>query len=268
MGMRWQSYFGTIHSDGGALLADSVVSFFGRFSFLFVSGRIQHVIYIIFNPHSGPPTRVALGVHSIDGIQQPSSANHYRDPNERSQVFGVEDIAIHREYNRVIANYNDIGLIRLDRPVAFTPYIRPACLPSVTDDLTGLESGVACGWGHTEFHGTGSQTLMKVKLDLYTAHECNQSYTKPHYKKMPYGANAQTQLCAGSRTDHKDTCQGDSGGPLQTRHADKELYCMYSLLGITSAGRGCGGVNSPSVYTRVRAFVPWIESIVWLTGSN
>lgn len=214
--------------------------------------------------HSGPPTTVALGVHSVDGIPSSASAASSDDPAEHATVFAVDDVTIHSDYNRVIANYNDIGLIRLATPVTFSPYIRPACLPALNgDELAGLKSAVACGWGHTEFHGTGSEKLMKVKLDLYTAPECNAAYTKPHYKKMPYGAHPETQMCAGSRTDHKDTCQGDSGGPLQTRHADKSLFCMYSVLGVTSAGRGCGGVNSPSIYTRVRAFVPWIESIVW-----
>lgn len=57
--------------------------------------------------------------------------------------------------------------------------------------------------------------------------------------------------------------QGDSGGPLQVFREDP--YCMYSLIGITSFGIGCGDqeVNNFNIYVRVFYYIPWIESIVW-----
>lgn len=53
----------------------------------------------------------------------------------------------------------------------------------------------------------------------------------------------------------------DSGGPLQIVNPDNK--CIYSIIGITSFGAGCGAKNSPSVYTRVSSYIDWIESKVW-----
>ncbi|KAG8222559.1 hypothetical protein J437_LFUL016760, partial [Ladona fulva] len=52
--------------------------------------------------------------------------------------------------------------------------------------------------------------------------------------------------------------RGDSGGPLQVV---KRKDCMYSILGVTSFGKLCAFANSPSVYTKVSEYIPWIESI-------
>lgn len=55
--------------------------------------------------------------------------------------------------------------------------------------------------------------------------------------------------------------QGDAGGPLHV----KSWRGQYYLVGITSFGRGCAG-EIPGVYTRVSAYLDWIESIVWPSG--
>lgn len=180
---------------------------------------------------------------------------------DQTRSYAIAENILHPDYNRAVANYNDIALVRLQERVAFSPYIRPACLPGRQFDQLRRNSAVATGWGHTEWHGNESDILMKVKLDLYTVAECNGTYTRPYYRKMARGVDPETQMCAGSRTEEKDTCQGDSGGPLQIQHPS--VHCMYSVLGLTSFGRGCGNKNVPNIYTRVQGYVPWIESIVW-----
>lgn len=60
--------------------------------------------------------------------------------------------------------------------------------------------------------------------------------------------------------------QGDSGGPFQ--RVFKETLVSKNItyvFGITSFGRGCA-TGSPGVYTRVTAYLDWIESIVWPTN--
>lgn len=37
---------------------------------------------------------------------------------------------------------------------------------------------------------------------------------------------------------------------------------IFSVVGITSYGTGCGG-TIPAVYTRVSSYLDWIEDIVW-----
>lgn len=52
----------------------------------------------------------------------------------------------HPDYRQGVV-YNDIGLIILEQPVIFNKYIRPICLPSITDnDYTG-EVLYLAGWG-------------------------------------------------------------------------------------------------------------------------
>lgn len=57
--------------------------------------------------------------------------------------------------------------------------------------------------------------------------------------------------------------QGDSGGPLQIEKNDINDIIMYTQIGITSFGKIFCGDNTPSVYTRVSKYIPWIEGIVW-----
>lgn len=115
-----------------------------------------------------------------------------------------------------------------------------------------------------EYSGDKSDPLLKVTLDLFTYAECNDTFQYDKNRRLRDGIVDATQFCAGSRTDNKDTCQGDSGGPLQVYHT---YHCMYSIIGVTSFGKACGLVNNPGVYTRVSAYLPWIESVVWPSNS-
>lgn len=49
--------------------------------------------------------------------------------------------------------------------------------------------------------------------------------------------------------------------PLTVEHPTQE--CTYTVVGVTSFGKKCGNIGTPGVYTRVYAFLDWIESIVW-----
>ena len=51
-------------------------------------------------------------------------------------------------------------------------------------------------------------------------------------------------ICGGEQ--NLDTCQGDSGGPLVANIDGK-----FTLVGVTSWGKGCGGANSPGVYVDI-----------------
>lgn len=181
--------------------------------------------------------------------------------NDTHQLIEISEVIVHPEYQPPF-KYHDIALLRLSRPaVVNKDDVRPACLNTdVDEDVTG-EEAVATGWGATDFGGEGSETLIKVNLTVRELSHCKVNIDLDP-KQLPRGLE-DTQLCAGGGSHGRDTCQGDSGGPLQTRaNARDSTTCIYRILGVVSFGPPCG-FGKPAIYTRVSAYVPWIERIVW-----
>lgn len=168
----------------------------------------------------------------------------------------VEKFIVHENYNPPSV-YNDIALIKLEKPVDFSVSVKPACLHDETNYhiLTRAKPTIeATGWGSKEYGQNKSEILQKVNLNLFDV--CNYKISR----KLKKGILADTQLCAGDANANKDTCPGDSGGPLQWYYF---LDSVYVIVGVTSFGQGCGVSGVPGVYTRVSYFIPWIENIVW-----
>lgn len=187
----------------------------------------------------------------------------YNKSNSSASVIDihVDEYIPYPSYLRT-TKYDDIGLIKLSRPVTFNEHIRPACMPETYE--TNTRNAVATGWGRTGLNNSPSDILQKVILELYTDTECRNGFVAESRKHdLRNGIVSQTQFCAGSRTEKKDVCQGDSGGPIQINHPYNT--CMYTISGITSFGKKCSyaGTGSIGIYTRVYSYLDWIEGIVW-----
>lgn len=173
------------------------------------------------------------------------------------QEFAIDRHFRHPKYSAK-SKHNDIALLKLAGAVRFSPRIRPACLyqsANVTEQKL-----TATGYGAVESYGKSANVLLKVVLD-----QNDQASCVNYYSSSPARRIIDSQMCAGYDAGGKDTCQGDSGGPLQAR--DSENDCLFHVVAVTSYGSFCGG-TVPGVYTRVGAFLPWIESIVWGAGSG
>lgn len=109
----------------------------------------------------------------------------------------------------------------------------------------------AVGWGSISFLSSLSIALRNVKLTLYSGNNCKN--VSPNLTK-----NWNKQICAGELVGGKDTCQGDSGGPLFYKD-NVNGESKYILIGITSYGDGCGEVGLPGIYTKVSAYLEWID---------
>ncbi|XP_056637301.1 serine protease persephone-like [Diorhabda sublineata] len=163
--------------------------------------------------------------------------------------------------------YHDIALLKVDESFELNTYLRPACL--YTERTFPVIEAIASGWGLTDFASDSlSQDLLRVDLEFFSTEKCNNTYRnliRMQDTELPLGIIEDIMVCAGSRTDRKDTCQGDSGGPLQIIRKDtKDIKCMYDIVGVTSFGIGCGlAKNLPGVYTRVSYYIKWIEQTVW-----
>ncbi|CAG2118960.1 unnamed protein product, partial [Medioppia subpectinata] len=103
-------------------------------------------------------------------------------------------------------------------------------------------------------NGTESRTLRQVQLPIVDNGLCS----------LKWGASFRpaTQLCAGYLFGGEDFCQGDSGGPFNCQLANG-AYIAQGIVSFTDA-RGCGLAFSPSVFTRVEPYIPWIESVTGL----
>ncbi|CAK1587425.1 unnamed protein product [Parnassius mnemosyne] len=173
-----------------------------------------------------------------------------------SNLYRIKRIIKHPRYKSP-SKYNDIALLETETEIKLSEDAVPACLP--VDTTAPDEKAIATGWGATGYKGLNSDSLQKVILEKFPEYECKSKY--PATRHLENGFDPNTQLCYGDRYESKDSCQGDSGGPLQLKN--NKINCMYTVIGVTSFGNKCGIVGEPGVYTKVSAYVPWIESIVW-----
>lgn len=120
------------------------------------------------------------------------------------QEFTISQKIRHPEY-KPPSQYNDIALLQLNKAANLNTYARPACLyikPSMSATFA-----VASGWGKIGFTDDISKKLLKVTLEFFPQAECNNSYRKNIGNRLQYGIVEESQVCAGSHTEKKDTCQ-------------------------------------------------------------
>ncbi|EGW09763.1 Transmembrane serine protease 8 [Cricetulus griseus] len=146
----------------------------------------------------------------------------------------------------------DIALVQLDillKPSQFTPI----CLPEAQAPLTPGTGCWVTGWGSTQ-EGDPSSVLQELAVPLLDSEECEKMYHIPKTKVPEKRFIQADMLCAGFAEGQKDACQGDSGGPLVC-----VINSSWIQVGITSWGFGCAQPFRPGVYTRVPAYVDWIQ---------
>lgn len=172
-------------------------------------------------------------------------------PSPYEQVLRLDYISLHPDYidNGFI---NDIAMLRLEKSVTFSDYVRPVCLPEAEP-----KSGTSCtvtGWGQLfEIERIFPDTLQEVQLPVISTEECRRKTLFLPLYRITAG-----MLCAGVKDGGRDACLGDSGGPLVCSGSDNK----YTLHGITSNGYGCARPGRPGVYTKVHHYLPWIQHII------
>lgn len=155
--------------------------------------------HCINSAEHGPATKVRLGELALD------SSNDEAFPED----FNIAETIPHPDY-RLTSQYNDIALMKLDRKVILSPYIRPICLP-LSGELKNKKA-IASGWGTVGYGEATSPILLKVVLDMFAYEECTVQFEAN--RKLKDGLNQGTQICAGSRNSTKDTCQVKACGCL------------------------------------------------------
>lgn len=106
--------------------------------------------------------------------------------------------------------------------------------------------------------------LLETNLKTMPLSQCNTTLLKFNQKRdLPAIRDgiSESQYCAYDPNGKKDSCDGDSGGPLQIIGNRTVPTTIIAIVSFSPSG-SCG-TRTPSVYTRVAAYMNWIESIVW-----
>ncbi|XP_076132848.1 chymotrypsin-like elastase family member 2A [Alosa pseudoharengus] len=108
-----------------------------------------------------------------------------------------------------------------------------------------------CSALQTATNGDGSDSLQQALLPVVEYNACKH----PDWWSF---LMTDKMVCAGG--DGKvGSCMGDSGGPLNCQNSNG----IWEVHGIVSFGApSCNQVQRPSVFTRVSAYVSWINSIL------
>ncbi|XP_047445703.1 chymotrypsin-like elastase family member 2A [Mugil cephalus] len=184
--------------------------------------------------------RVYLGKHSLQSANEPGSV-----------AITPERIIVHENWDSANIR-NDIALIKLSTPVAFSDSILAACLPAAGDVLAHDSPCYVTGWGRLWTGGPIADILQQALLPVVGHSTCS---------RADWWGNLVTtnMICAGG-DGVLASCNGDSGGPLNCQSSDGS----WEVHGVVSFGSsmGCNYYKKPSVFTRVSAYSSWISNVM------
>ncbi|XP_071434162.1 transmembrane protease serine 9 [Pithys albifrons albifrons] len=168
-----------------------------------------------------------------------------RGSDSSAVKMDIAQIIPHPLYNADTADY-DVAVLELKRPVTFTKYIQPVCLPDAGHHFPTSKKCLISGWGYLkEDFLVKPEFLQKATVELLDQNLCSSLYSHVLTDRM---------MCAGYLEGKVDSCQGDSGGPLVCQEPSGRFF----LAGIVSWGIGCAEARRPGVYTRVTKLRDWI----------
>lgn len=168
-------------------------------------------------------------------------------------------ILVHPDYDPA-SQANDLALVRLDQEAG--PLIATLAHQADRNDgdatVLGFGSFYEGRLAGLALSPTGapvsqvSNRLRQSNVPLIDPAQCAAGL------RIGGGATGAYQLCTGRGGEASGTCVGDSGGPL-VRGRDEG---SDRLVGIVSFGSGCAAEVPLVVYTRVSAYVRWIEEMI------
>uniref|UniRef100_A0A673K8M1 Complement factor D-like n=1 Tax=Sinocyclocheilus rhinocerous TaxID=307959 RepID=A0A673K8M1_9TELE len=137
-------------------------------------------------------------------------------------------------YYTLCSLQNDIMLLRLQEKVKLNNYVKWISLPK-EGDVNGDTLCSVAGWGRLQTNGILSSRLMEANMTTINHAVCQHKWGSKYL--------ASQMIC------------GDSGGPL---------VCGNTAAGVTSFGsrKLCNSPELPNVYTKISAYLPWIQQII------
>uniref|UniRef100_K7FI79 Peptidase S1 domain-containing protein n=1 Tax=Pelodiscus sinensis TaxID=13735 RepID=K7FI79_PELSI len=145
-------------------------------------------------------------------------ANTLANGQPHKLALGIGRIILHPKYSGE-ASSGDIALVELERPIQYTDYILPICLPAAS---VQFPAGMKCwvtGWGNIREGEDlpAPQTLQKLQVPIIAQQTCRELYSKAAGGKFQPKSIQDDMMCAGYAEGMKDTCKvrvpGQSPGP-------------------------------------------------------
>uniref|UniRef100_A0A8C8SKA8 pancreatic elastase n=1 Tax=Pelusios castaneus TaxID=367368 RepID=A0A8C8SKA8_9SAUR len=186
--------------------------------------------------------RVVVGDYNIN----------QNDGTEQYLSVGSKFIHPYWNSNNVAAGY-DIALLRLSQSATLNSYVQLGALPTSGETLPNNNPCYITGWGLTRTNGQLAQVLQQASLPLVSYSICSSA--------AYWGSTVKNTMVCGGGDGVRSGCQGDSGGPL---------HCLvngrYYVHGVTSfvSSSGCNTYQKPTVFTRVSAYISWMNNVSWL----
>ncbi|KRX58986.1 Chymotrypsin-C [Trichinella sp. T9] len=164
--------------------------------------------------------------------------NHLKHARNEAIFFHVKNYVSHFFHEDSLEN--DIAILRLEKWVLFTKYVRPLCLPSANMRLPIGEECYAAGWGRTNVEKEEGM-LKIVKMRLQMSKFCPRPFIQ---EKM---------LCAGNLGGGHDVCNAEI---INSHYCGKSVY-QNKLKNLPSQNRIVGGWNS------YPGSIPWMVFLVF-----
>ncbi|KAM5160819.1 chymotrypsin-C-like [Callospermophilus lateralis] len=169
---------------------------------------------------------------------------------EGSLFVGVDTIYVHEKWNSFLVR-NDIALIKLAEPVELSDTIQVACLPQKDSVLPQDYPCFVTGWGRLWTNGPIADELQQGLQPVVDYATCSRG---DWWSYMV----TKSMVCAGG-DGVISSCNGDSGGPLNCQ-AENGAWEVHGIVSFGS-GQGCNTLKKPTVYTRVSAYIDWINQV-------
>jgi secreted trypsin-like serine protease len=217
-----------------------------RLNFTFIcDGFLIYDKFIITAAHcidglNADQLHVVLGQHEINRIKT-------------DDLYWVESLAIHENFDRI--NFiNDIGIIKLSDPVAFSDQISTLCISQTNPNEIYGQFGVIAGWGRIDNDTSNvlALTLQESLLEINNNYfPCNQTKYDPD---LVY--------CAIDPiiNENSNACAGDSGSPLFLKIDNTWFaYGVASYVTVVEINKQIKCVPSdPSYFTKLALYLDWI----------
>ncbi|CAB3370981.1 Hypothetical predicted protein [Cloeon dipterum] len=195
--------------------------------------------------YSNEPLRITIGAVNFQNVEAEGAALRYA---QRYQIL------YHEAYNSETFE-NNVALVQIDPPIKHNEF-KPVQLPakSMINEFLNTTQVTIMGWDQTFSGSPSDDNLYYAETYTYNFEDCLSLYGAYNLHE--------TQLCLDRRLPTLPTpCYDDYGGPMLAQ--DEAGH--YILIGTHSHkdryvnNIGCFESTIPVVYSRVAAFLDWIE---------